>query len=365
MAIETTAAVAHTRRGRLRLETINLDDPQPGEVRVRLEACGICHTDEKFRHRLPLPAVFGHEGVGVVESLGDGVDGIAVGDRVMMAYPFCTECRGCRTEHPWLCEQIPALKFAGCRRDGSQTISLAGARISSAFFQQSSFASHAIALRQALVPVDDSLPAHLLAALPCGVQTGAGAIANTFGAGASDSLLVVGAGAVGLAAVMMARVIGMESVLVVEPHAARRALASELGASQVLDSADDNLASTIHKSVPRGVDFALDTSATVEGLELAIASLATGGVAGIVSYPLEGETFPFTTKTLFLKTGSILSVMQGSSVPQRFLPELIGLTVAGEFPVHRLVRTYPFSDINHALADMHAGDTVKPVLLMD
>lgn len=356
MSTRAIAAVAHTRAGPVQIQDVVLDDLQAGEVLVRLEACGICHTDEKFRQRLPLPAVFGHEGVGIVAATGNAVSAVAVGDRVIISYPFCNECVACRRREPYYCERIPALKFAGCRADGTQPVRLGSQGVTSAFFQQSSFASHAIALEQALIPVGNEAPAGVLAALPCGVQTGAGAVINTFQAAAGEGLLVIGAGTVGLSAVMAAKLVGMDPIVCVEPHASRRALALQLGATQVEESWRHGAA---------GVRYALDTSATVTGLETAIDGICKGGTAGIVSYPDDGESFPFTTKDLFMTVGRIQAIMQGSSVPREFLPQLIEYWRVGRFPVDRLVTTYSFADIDRAFADMRAGDTVKAVLLMD
>ena len=212
MTTETRAALAFEKEGPVRIEQVSLDDLQPHEVLVRIEACGICHTDEKFRQRLPLPGVFGHEGVGIVSRIGDHVRDVVPGDRVIISYPFCTECGSCEREQPYRCENIPALKFGGRRFDGSPTTYYEGEAITAAFFQQSSFAEHAIAREQALVNVSQiasETPAEVLAALPCGVQTGAGAVMNTFKGEKGESLLVVGAGAVGISAVMAAKVLGI------------------------------------------------------------------------------------------------------------------------------------------------------------
>ena len=364
MTTDALAAIARTRDGPLSVEQVLLDDQRPGELLVRIEACGICHTDQKFRERLPLPALLGHEGVGMVEAVGAEVRHVRVGDRVLISYPFCTACPACRRAEPWCCERIAELKFGGCRLDGSQPVSLQGAGITSAFFQQSSFATHAITLEQSVVPVSDQLPAGTLAALPCGVQTGAGAVMNTFDARPGDSLMVFGAGAVGMSAIMAARVLGIAPILCAEPHAGRRALATELGATGVFDPGDPDLIEQVRAAVPGGVRFALDTSATVAGLENAIEVIGKGGAVGIVSYPDDGRPFPFSTQTLFARVGRLIAITQGSSVPGEFLPKLIDLHLAGEFPVDRLVRTYPFRNINDALADAEAGDVVKPVLLM-
>ena len=367
MKTKATAAIASSKSGPVSLEEVLLDDIGVHEVLVRIEACGICHTDEKFRQRLPLPAVFGHEGVGVVEATGSAVRDVDVGERVILSYPFCTECSPCGRHEPYRCERIPALKFGGKRLDGTATISYEGEDITSAFFQQSSFATHAIALEQAVVPVSGlaaDVPAQVLAALPCGVQTGAGAVMNTFDGQAGESIVILGAGAVGLSAVMAAKVIGMSPIICADLHAGRLELAAELGATQVINVADGDVVASIHEIAPKGVHYALDSSATVPGLEAAIGAIGQGGKVGIVSYPNEGEPFPFNTKDLFLKVASLHGIVQGFSVPREFLPRLLELFNDGVFPIDRLVTTYEFKDINKALDDAHSGAAIKPVLLM-
>ena len=205
MAYPATAAVVREPGGPFSLERVELDALRENEVLVRVQACGICHTDAKFQSRVPLPGVFGHEGAGVVEETGAAVTSVRAGDQVIISYPWCGACPSCERSEPFRCENIPALKFAGRRSDGSRTVRLNGHDVSSAFFQQSSFATHAIALEHALVPVQGSWAPEMLAALPCGVQTGAGAVFNTFRMGPGHSLVMLGVGPVGLSAIMAAR----------------------------------------------------------------------------------------------------------------------------------------------------------------
>ncbi len=368
MSTSARAAVAREKQGPVRIENVELDSLRDDEILVRIEACGICHTDEKFRQRLPLPGVFGHEGVGHVEKTGDGVHDLVAGDRVILSYPFCTECAPCDRNEPYRCEKIPLLKFGGKRMDGSHTITQDGEAITGAFFQQSSFATYAIARAQAAVRVTElakDTPAEVLAAMPCGVQTGAGAIFNTFDGQAGESVAIMGAGAVGLSAVMAAKVIGMGPVICADLHAGRLELARELGATHTINVADGDVAEAIKAICPRGVRYALDSSATVPGLKSSISAIGQGGDVGIVSYPNDGENFPFNTKELFVKVASLHGIVQGFSVPRDFLPKLLTLYNDGRFPIERLVTTYDFSEINTALHDAHSGKAIKPVLLMD
>ena len=364
MAKTATAAVLEAAGAPFRLRQVELDALRDDEVLVRIQACGICHTDLKFQERLTLPAVFGHEGAGVVEELGAKVQGVRPGDRVMLSYPWCGHCPPCAKAEPYCCERIPKLKFGGSRLDGSQPLSWNGAPITSAFFQQSSFATYAIAHVHTLVPVQTELPPAMLAALPCGVQTGAGAVLNTFAAGAGDSLAVIGVGAVGLSAIMAGKLAGAAPLVAVDLVRSRLELALELGATHVFDAGEEDVAARVREAVPHGLRFVLDTSDSLAGLNTGVSCLGQGGTIGIVSAPQAGASFPFSTRGLFDRVANLQCIVQGSSVPQQFLPRLLQLHEQGRFPYEKLVTAYDFAAINDALADMGSGKAIKPVLVM-
>ena len=359
-----TAAILREASGPMSLETVELDEPKPGEILVRVEASGICHTDVKYQHVVPLPAVFGHEGTGIVEATGADVSGVRVGDRVVMSYAFCGHCPYCDDGKPYLCENGQELTFAGKRADGSPTMRQRGEPLNAAFFQQSSFASHAIVMAHAVVRVDADLPAAMLAAIPCGVQTGAGAIINTFRMRQGESVVVFGAGTVGLSAVMAARMIGAATIICVDLRQNRLDLALDLGATHVLNVASDDVPARAREILPRGARYAFDASGTVSALEQAMQCIGQGGKIAIVSYPEGGKKFPFSTRDLFIRVASLEATIQGHSVPRRFLPMLLEWQRKGLFPYERLISTYHFSDINRALADAESGRVIKPVLLM-
>ena len=365
MSITTTAAVIYEPGGQFKLETVELDEPRGDEILIRVDACGVCHTDVIAPGEFtPVPAVLGHEGTGVVEAVGSAVQRVKPGDRVVVSYPWCGACPQCAEGRPYICNDAIALSFNGARADGSMPISLNGTPISSAFFQQSTFARHALTLERDVVRIDGDVPAELLAALPCGVQTGAGSIINTFRASARDNLAVFGAGAVGLSAVMMARVLGLSPVIAVDVNRMRLDLALELGATHVLDAGEGDVARRILEIVPGGMHFALETSSNEQALEDAVACLGMEGVCGMVTAPRFGEKYPFSPSDVMIKAASLRGIIQGSSVPSTFLPKLIELQQQGQFPVERLVSTYDFADINQAFADSHAGTAIKPVLRM-
>ena len=178
------------------IEDLILADPEPDEVVLRIEAAGICHTDLEVARWTPTPRVLGHEGAGVVVATGSAVTGLSPGDRVVATFGFCGECPNCKGDQPAYCFDGPALNFEGKR--GTNTPALTrpdGTAIEGAFFQQSSFATHALATMRNCVKVPDGFPLPVAAPLGCGIQTGAGAVANQLAARKGRPLLVIGAGA--------------------------------------------------------------------------------------------------------------------------------------------------------------------------
>jgi aryl-alcohol dehydrogenase len=362
MTTSATAAVWPDEHGPFRLQSVTLDDPRDDEVLVRIQACGICHTDSKARARVALPAVFGHEGAGTVAAVGAAVTQVRPGDRVILTYPWCGECDHCRRHETFRCEHIQALKFGGCRLDGSRPVSLNGRPLSSAFFQQSAFATYALTPARCLVPADNAHPVERLAALSCGVQTGAGAVINTLKAGAGQSLAVFGCGTVGLAAIMAARMIGASPLVAVDRLENRLALARELGATHVIPAGGGDIPEQIRGVTPRGMDLSLDTTGAEDMMNHAVDCLGMGGQCGLVAVP--PGTTEFHLFSVFSRAAVLHGVIQGSAESRVFLPQLLDWHEQGLFPYDRLITTYDFRDIDRAFADTGSGKTVKPVLLM-
>jgi aryl-alcohol dehydrogenase len=362
--VAATAAIVREPHGEMSLETVELDDLRKREILVKVEASGICHTDAKYQGVVPLPAVFGHEGTGIVEAIGPRVKDVKPGDRVIMSYAFCNNCPCCDDDKPYMCENTFELSFSGSRADGSSVIRLDGKPISGSFFQQSSFASHAITLEWTVVPLESDLPPYMLAAIPCGIQTGAGAMINTFGVQEGESVIVFGAGTVGMSAVMAARMINASTIICVDVLQNRLEMAADLGATHVLNANEGEVPQRVREILPRGAQYAFDASATVRALQDAMECIGQGGRIAIVSFPQGGKKFPFTTRELFLRVGSLQGTIQGHSVPREFLPKLIEWQQKGLFPYEKFITTYDFADINKAFGDAEAGTAIKPVLLM-
>jgi aryl-alcohol dehydrogenase len=362
-----TAAVARERFGPFSIEEVELEAPRPDELLVRVVASGMCQTDQHGRdgyYNTPLPAVFGHEGAGIVEAVGGGVTGFAPGDHVVMSFPSCGVCPNCRRSMPAHCVDNFDLKMRGTRADGSTLMRQNGAPIYSAFFQQSSFATHAIANQRFAVKVHADAPLDLLGPLACSGQTGAGAVLNSIRPEPGDALAVLGVGAVGLFALMAAKIAGCDPLIAVDIHADRLALARELGASHVIDhTGRADIVSEIRTIAGRGVRFSIETSAQPGVLREAVESLMPGGTCVLLGSARHGTEVSLDMP--FLQFGrTVRGVIQGESEPQTFIPRLVDLLMQGRMPVERLIRHYPLAEINRAASDSSEGRTIKPVLRM-
>ncbi|MDH6131104.1 aryl-alcohol dehydrogenase [Kitasatospora sp. MAA4] len=364
----TKAAVVREKGGAFLIEDVDVADPRPGEVAVRLVASGICHTDLLARDQVmppAAPAVLGHEGSGVVTALGAGVDSVAVGDRVVLAPMSCGQCRNCRSGHPMHCAAFLALNLRGRRKDGSTAYRDAeGAELNGHFFGQSSFSSDVVVHERSVVRVEDVLgdvPLELLAPMGCGLQTGAGTVLNALRPAPGSSIAVFGAGTVGLAAVMAARIAGCDRIVAVDLHDHRLELAQELGATHVCRADAPSLVADIVAATGGGADFAVDGVGLPRTARAAVDVLNIGGTAAVVGSAGAGQEVSLGLSPLFGRT--VKGVVEGDSVPALLIPQLIAFHRAGRFPFDRLIRTYPFEEIERAVADTASGATVKPVLV--
>jgi aryl-alcohol dehydrogenase len=348
------AAVLRRKGGPLQIETLELEGPRDDEVLVRLVASGICRTDIDFCdewYEGGEALVLGHEGAGVVEEVGKGVQGFEVGDHVVLSYQSCGLCPPCRSGRPAHCERIMEANFGFARLDGSNALARNGVR--GHFFGQSSFATYTLATERNMVKVPGELPLALLAPLGCGLQTGAGTVLNSLAVAAGKSIAVFGTGAVGLSAVMAARLVGAGPIIAVDIIPGRLTLARELGATHTIDNRQEDLAARLAAITGSGVDFVVETTGSPQMHRLAVDVLNPGGRVALLTGE-GGADFPGGRKTV--------AIVQGDAVPQHFIPRLIDLYLAGDFPFDRLVKFYPFGDINRAMDDARRGDTIKPVL---
>jgi aryl-alcohol dehydrogenase len=255
------------------------------------------------------------------------------------------------------------LNYIGMRADGSKAIRQGETPVSSNFFGQSSFATYALAYERNVLKLPDDIPFELAAPLGCGIQTGVGGVMLALACPKGSSLLVTGGGAVGLSAVMGAAIQGCKTIVVVEPHASRRTLALQLGATHVIDPAESpNIAAAVRAILPQGMDYAFDTTGRPEILAVAMASLAPKGVLGIVGIPPPGTPMPGDLGSVLTFGQTVRGIIEGDSDPEVFLPVLIDHWRAGRLPLETLIQAFPFDQINQAVDAQHRGDCVKVVL---
>ncbi|MTD12517.1 alcohol dehydrogenase catalytic domain-containing protein [Nakamurella sp. YIM 132087] len=364
--MDITAAVVDEVGGPFHLRTVTLDAPDPDEVLLEIAGVGLCHTDlaAKDGHLpFPLPGVFGHEGSGTVLRVGSAVTKVAPGDNVVLSFHSCGQCTQCKTGAPAYCLQFMPLNFGGARPDGRATLHAGDTSLGSEFFGQSSFGTHALAHERNVVKVPDDAPLEILGPLGCGIQTGAGAVLNSLDCPPGSSILVLGGGSVGLSAVMAAAARGLSTILVLEPHEARRALALELGATHALDPADGPLPEQVRAILPEGVDHAIDTTGLVTVLEAAVQSLAQRGKVGIIGVPSDPTAaLPVGLIQAQMIGLTVVGIVEGDSDPDVFIPELLELHRSGRFPIEKLITTAPFTEINEAVERQARGEAVKIVL---
>src|SRR6516225_7794674 len=361
--MRVSAAVREEKSGVFRLDNFELDAPRSDEVLVEISATGICHTDLRARDgnfQMPYPAV---ERAGVVAAFGSAVEYLAVGDHVVISFPWCGECENCREDRRSYCRRGSELKSSGRRADRSITMRRNGASVYGSFFPPFSFATHALTPARNAIRVQRDAPLEFLGPLGCGVQTGAGAVLNVMKPQAGKSFAVFGAGSVGLAGLMAAKLAGCEPIIAVDIRANRLQLARSLGATHTIDNARDDAVAKIRDVTGGGAHFTLETSAVPAVFRQAVDSLLTRGTCVLVGSARRGTEVSFEMSTL--QAGrTVRGVVQGDSRPDQFIPYLVDLFVAGRFPIDRLVTFYDFADINRAAANAVDGTTIKPVLRM-
>jgi aryl-alcohol dehydrogenase len=364
--VQCTAAVVRRKSDPFTIESLKLEDPRLDEVLIRIVGVGVCHTDMVVRDQYyptPLPAVLGHEGAGVVEKVGASVIKVKPGDHVVLAFGSCGRCENCQAGNAGYCLDFFGNNFGGSRADGSTPYSNdAGERISGCFFCQSSFGSHALARERNVVKIDQDVPLEIMGPLGCGISSGAGTVINTLRPKAGSSIAVFGVGSVGLAAVMAAKVVGCTIIIAIDLNDKRLTLAKELGATHVLNAGKEDVVAAIQVITGGlGAHNTVETTASNKVFRQAVDAVRVTGTCALVgAAALDTEVTFDMNNILFGRT--IKGVIEGDSLPDVFIPELIELWRQGRFPFDKLIKFYDLSEINDACAESENGSVLKPVL---
>lgn len=350
-----------------KIEQVDLAEPKSGEILVKIVACGVCHTDESAQNeQVPtkLPAVLGHEGAGDVEKVGPNVTEFQPGDRVGFSFAYCGQCPACRSSKVSSCRNFNKINFGGVLREGTSRLSQNGKPLSM-FFGQSAFAEYAVVDAESAVKVPyDDVDLGLVAPLGCGIQTGAGTVLNRLKPEFGSSIVVFGCGTVGMSAIMAARIAGCEKIIGVGGNDKSLNLALKIGATHVINRKKcDNIELEIRKITGDGANYAIDTSGVTNFVRIGLHCLAPLGVLAIlgITPPMEIDMFG----ELMAEGKSIMGVIEGDSIPKVFIPQMLEYYRQGRFPIDKLIKFYPFSEINQAFADSHNGKALKVVLRME
>lgn len=367
--MDAQAALATAPGLPLTVDTVDLGELRPDEVQIRVSGAGVCHSAVLARDQqypVPLPAVFGDEGAGVVEAVGAAVRSLAVGDHVVLGFNSCGHCVQCRAGRPSSCQEFFEHNFGGYRPDGSSPISWHGQPAAGWFFGQSSFAARVHVPERIAVKVPTEAPIELLGPLGCGLMTGGGAVLEVLRPRPGDSVAVFGTGAVGFAGLMAAKACGATTIIAVDVAEPRLELARELGATHTVNSAETDPVGRIRAITDgAGVEYAFDAVGVSEVFVQMTESLAPRGHGALAGAPPQGDRAGIDVGRLLFTQQRLSMVLEGAAVPHEFIPRLVRLYRAGLFPFDRLVKTYPLAEINTALADAESGATVKPIITFD
>ncbi|PWA05119.1 aryl-alcohol dehydrogenase [Pueribacillus theae] len=361
----TKAAITYRKGEQFKIENIEIDHPKSGEILVKIVATGMCHTDLLARDQIsyvPLPAVLGHEGAGIVEEIGEGVTTVEPGDHVILTFDSCGKCDNCYNGHSYACDEFFSLNFQASEKAEKQHRLHSGGVHLTTFFGQSSFAQYSMATERNVIKVEKDVPLEILGPLACGVQTGAGTVLNKLNPKVGSSIAIFGCGAVGLSAVMAAKIAGCNPIIAVDIHDERLKLATELGATHTINSKQQNAVESILEITGKGVNYAVESSGLAAVIRESVESLASLGISAIIGS--SNDDVNLNIRTL-RNERTVTGVLEGSSVPQVFIPQMIELYKAGKFPFDKLIKFYSLEDINQASCDMESGVTIKPVIKMN
>jgi Zn-dependent alcohol dehydrogenase len=354
--MRTQAALFHSVGQPLEVVEIDLDEPRPDEVVVRMAAVGICGTDLhqlKGEFQRPTPMVLGHEGAGIVEEVGSGVKLVRPGDEVVLSWaPSCGRCAGCRRGRPATCRELNKAIANGTLLDGRTGMSYRGATVYRGT-ATGCLAERVVVREQVALPIE-GLALEQAALLGCAALTGVGAVLYAARVEPDSSVLVLGAGGVGQFAVQGARIDGASTIVVSDPFEARRAQALQLGATHA--SEPDLLQETLRSVAPDGVDVGFDAVGYPATTVTALRFTRDGGTTVIVGLPPTGMRLDVDPFELIRREKRLTGTSYGSEDPAVALPALLELARAGRLDLESLVgERYPLDEVNAAFAASMEG----------
>lgn len=369
---EIQAAVINAAGQPTGIETLRLDDPRPGEILVRMTSAGVCHSDLHVRDGdwvRPGPIVMGHEGAGIIEAVGAGVDGSVVGRPVALSwYAPCLRCRNCQLGRQWLCSGSPSLRHA--QADGTTRLSRADGTPVLAYLSIGTMSTAQVVPASAVIPMPDGVPPEVAALIGCGVSTGVGAVLKTAEVPYGATVAVIGLGGVGLSCVMGAVLAGASRIIAVDINRAKLDLAGELGATHWVQSDPADPATTVEAirtaAGNGGPDFVFEAIGLPQTVAQSIAALPPGGTAVLSGLPKMGQVAAFEPFPLVDGGRRILGSNYGSSVAAVDFPRYAEAYLAGRLPIDRLIdRRLPLTDLEDAFDRLRAGEAARQMVMFE
>ncbi len=367
------AAVLHKTGGPFQIEEVDLLPPEPGEVRVRLVAAGVCHSDWHMvtgHLSRPFPVVLGHEGAGIVEEVGRDVRSVRRGDHVILNWsPSCDRCFYCSRQQHNLCETFVEGRRGGTMRDGTTRLRLNG-EVVHQFSTVSTFAEYTIAPEESCIVIADDIPLDVASLLSCAVTTGVGAALNTVHMHPGDSAVVFGCGGVGLNVLQGARLSGAYPIIAVDTAQAKMDIARQFGATHTVLSGSDNGEEVLQQiralTAGRGADFAFEAIGLPSVQEQALKSIRPGGALVVVGVAPRGSHTRYEGLDLHVREKRIYGSLYGSCNTRREFPRLLELYRSGQLLLDELISgRYALSQINDAYVDLLNGDARRGVIVFD
>lgn len=362
------AAVLERTGGPMTVTELDLAEPGPGEVRVRLRASGVCHSDQNAidgTAATRCPAVLGHEGAGVVEAVGPGVTRVAPGDHVALSWaPSCGECAECLRDLPQLCSTAwPAMGLGGLL-DGTTRLSRDGEPVFHYSFI-SSFAEATVLPERSCVKIPSDVPFDVAGLVGCAVTTGIGAVWRTAGVRPGDRVAVIGCGGVGLSAVLAAAAVGARTILAVDVNPQKLAVAEDLGATGgvLVGASPEETAAAVIEASNGGVDYAIEATGRTDAMLTAFLSTRPRGAAVLIGIPREDAVLSLPALSIPRMERRVLGSLYGSSRPERDFVTILDLYRRGVLPLDRLIsHRLPLDEVDRGFDLLRSGEALRVVL---
>src|SRR5579863_10042487 len=361
MPHKVPGVVARRRGAPVEVVTVNVPDPGPGEALIRVEACGVCHTDLHYREggiNDDFPFLLGHEAAGRVEAVGPDVTSIAPGDFVILNWrAVCGQCRACKRGRPWYC-------FA--THNAKQKMTLADGTPLSPALGIGAFAEKTLVAAGQCTKVDPAIAPATAGLLGCGVMAGLGAAINTGGVSRGDTVAVIGCGGVGDGAVLGARLAGAQTIIAVDVDDRKLAWAREFGATDVINSREaDPVARIKELTSGFGADVVIEAIGRPQTYEQAFYARDLAGTVVLVGVPTPEMRLELPLLDVFGRGGALKSSWYGDCLPSRDFPMLVDLHLAGRLPLDKFVsETISLGDVEEAFAKMGRGEVLRSVVVL-